>query len=123
MNRNGHRPGIKVHPLTVLSIPCLVEIQSANRLHPQTQGPCGWVRQEQVVCAGRQSHDLVLIDRLDQRLPGREVAVESGHPDPSEAGDLTHGRLGVRGREYAGGCGEHALAVADRVGAALLLAG
>jgi hypothetical protein len=62
---------------------------------------------------------LAPIDRLEQVLAGREVAIQRADADP---GAFCHGlqaRLRTAGAEHGLGGLQHALAIADRIGAGL----
>jgi hypothetical protein len=52
----------------VSSVPFLVAIQSGNQVHPAPYPRSRRRLAEQLEGAGRQSHDLVPVDRVDQRL-------------------------------------------------------
>ncbi len=87
----------------------------AEQIHPAAHRLGRRELPEQFVGSERQALDLVVIDGIDERFPGREVAVERGNADAGLAGDGAHRRLGIGGREDAGGRGEKHVAVAGRV--------
>ena len=58
-----------------------------------------------------------------QRLLGREVAVDGADPDAGVRGDLVHLRLGAVAREQLAARGHDALAVASGVGSECALSG
>jgi DNA-binding MarR family transcriptional regulator len=86
-----------------------------EQVHPAAHRLGGRELSEQVAGPEDQALDLVLVDSVDQRLAGREVAVEGGDPDTGLAGDGPHRRLGVAGRVDAGGHREQRVAVAGRI--------
>ena len=72
---------------------------------------------EESIALGAQARDLLAVDRLEERHPGREVPVQRSAADPRVAGDVIEGRVGaVLGDRGAGGV-EQALDVALGIGA------
>ena len=63
--------------------------------------------------------DLAAIDRLEQGLARREVAVERADADAGPPGDGLQARVRAAGAENPGSRLEQPLAVADRIGARL----
>ena len=61
--------------------------------------------------------DFVEVDRFEQVLAGREVAVERPDPDPGAAGDVLERRAGALLGELLAGGGDQLLVVATGVGA------
>jgi hypothetical protein len=86
-----------------------------EQVHPAPhRGGRGQLAQ-QLAGASREPHDLVPVDRVNQRLAGREVPVERGDADAGLAGDRAHRRVNVGRHEHAGRRREQLFAVAGRV--------
>ncbi len=86
-----------------------------EQVHPAPQRRARAELGDQLAGAGGEPRDLVLVDRVDQRLPGGEMPVEGGDADPGLGGDRAHRRLGLGGGEQAGRHGQQLFAVAGRV--------
>ena len=59
--------------------------------------------------------DLAAVDRLEQRFPGREVAIERSYADTGALGDRLEARLRAAGAEDARRRLEQALAIAQGI--------
>src|SRR5690606_31578566 len=93
----------------------------SEQIHPPTHRLGRRQPVEQVTRAGGETFDLVLVDRVDQRLAGGEVPVQRGDADSRLAGDGPHGRFAVRCGEHAGRHRKQLVSVAGRISAQFTL--
>ena len=61
--------------------------------------------------------DFAAIDRLEQGLAGREMAIEGADADAGAARHRLEARVRAAGAEHRFRCLEHPLAIANRIGA------
>ena len=78
---HGHGARGEYRPERVRHLPLGRDIVG-EPVHPRAQRAVGRVGRQQVVDAGAQVGEFLAVERLDQRLAGREVPVEGADADP-----------------------------------------